>query len=146
MGLADLLDALDDGPVDLDLIAGRLRLTGPPGTRAELGPAIARHRALLIAHLGGRRTGHALAPCTTCNQVSMTAVKRGSWPACRMTPGCTGRHQPRPADLARLATAPRPPAQATPDRRPATKRLAGTWPCYPPIIGDTPMTTPSNNN
>lgn len=138
MGITDLLDALDNGPADLDLIGGRLRLTGPTGTRAELGPVIAEHRALLVAHLLGRRTGHALAPCTTCNQVSMTAVKRGTWPACRLTPGCNGRHQPRPADLARLTNAPRPPAQATPDRRPATRRLAGPWPTYPPITGEAP--------
>lgn len=38
--------------------------------------------------------GHVDAPCTVCGATSMIALKRDTWPTCRMTPGCTGRHTP----------------------------------------------------
>ena len=94
---------------------------------AELRDHIIAVRPLVITAILGRRTGHAFAACTHCGQLSMTrataerareiATKPSTqWPACRMTPGCEGRHVPSAVELDAVTqckhpTMSRPPAK-----------------------------------
>jgi hypothetical protein len=75
--------------------AGRLATDAPRGAITdEIAYAIRTHRDLIFAAVMGRRTGHALGPCTKCGEESMVNINRTTWPCCRMTPGCQGRHRP----------------------------------------------------
>ena len=84
----------------------------------------------------GAGTGHVLARCTTCRRPSLVAAlastgkNRKTWPTCRMTPGCDGRHQASVDQLETVEQIP-PPAQAKPPPRPDRRRLLGPvepWP------------------
>lgn len=142
MDLHQLLDHLDHHHVRLHVGAGRLHLIGPAriATDPEVGAAITEHKTLLMAHIIGTRTGHTIGFCTTCNAAVITHYRpSGKAPTCRLTPGCDGRHQPRPADVSRLAAigAPSAPKQAAPPRRPATKFLLGSRPPWPSTLDST---------
>ncbi len=85
---------------------------------------------MVCAILGRSSSGHALAPCNVCAEVTMTAAltptgkARGpaQWPRCRITPGCAGRHFARAVDLTRsIHRAPHP--QAAPPARRSKRRL-----------------------
>ena len=111
---------------------GRLRIDAPTGAvTPELAEAIKANRDTLVAAVIGRATGHALAPCTTCSEVSMvSAAPTGKWQACRMTPGCDGRHEPRRVDL-ELVTKRTQPKQAAPPRKTSKARKLGESIAYP---------------
>ena len=111
---------------------GRLRIDAPTGAvTPELAEAIKANRDTLVAAVIGRATGHALAPCTTCGDVSMVSIDRDDkGPACRMTPGCDGRHEPRAADLPAIKKVPRP-KQAAPPRNHGKARKLGESIAYP---------------
>jgi hypothetical protein len=111
--------------------------TKTPGTiDRDLAAGIRAHRELLAHVALGRRTGHALAPCSSCTEASMVAVStsdgkaRKTWPTCRMTPGCDGRHEPRPADLTTIDYVEQP-AQSQPPKKNSKKRFLGEWPAWP---------------
>jgi hypothetical protein len=112
--------------------SGRLRIDAPTGAvTPDLAAAIKANRDTLVAAVIGRATGHALAPCTTCGDVSMVSIDRdGKGPTCRMTPGCDGRHEPRAADLPAIKKVPRP-KQATPPRKTSKARKLGESVPYP---------------
>jgi hypothetical protein len=106
----------------LDVVASRLRVDAPTGAITDdVAARIRQHRDILIAAVIGRGTGHALAPCTACGRESMTNLANTTWPRCRLTPGCEGRHEPRPAELASITTRKRI-KQATPPPRPTKQR------------------------
>lgn len=97
--LIDTLDLLRRRGVTLSLVATddgvKLRTEGPAGAiKDDLAAAIRSHRSLLLWAALGERSGHTFAACTTCGEASMVAVDRGTWPRCRMTPTCEGRHIP----------------------------------------------------
>lgn len=137
MDLPELLDRLDDPTVELTHTThGELQLRAPKQILDDpaICEAITRHKPLLIAHLDGLRTGHPAGICDKCRAVSLTHYNpRGTHPKCRMTPGCPGRHRPRPADIQRCTTAGAPPAPKQPKPPPhqPRQRLCGTWPTYP---------------
>lgn len=131
----DVLDRLEDAGYRLDVTVrdDRLKLVthGPEGIAdPALAQAIRQHRDTLVNIVIARRTGHVPAPCSRCGEVTFTpflqpnGIRRSTWPTCRFTPGCPGRHQPRPCDLERTAAV-RPPRQADQPPTPSTKRLLG---------------------
>jgi hypothetical protein len=91
---------------------GRPRVTGSRQPPPHVQLVLRENRELLVAVALGRAgkadsggpahptTAHDLAPCTECGQARMVGVTTGRlkskspWPACGMTPGCTGRHVP----------------------------------------------------
>lgn len=146
MDLLDLLDALDEHGVTLQLTGATFAAEGPRSALDALSGDLRAHRDLLHAHLVGVATGHLLAFCETCNAPTITNVKtssgsvRETWPPCRHTPGCGGRnqhgtakarHRPRPADLDARQGCPSPPAAAKPPPRVPTSRLLGPRPPWP---------------
>ncbi len=94
--VTELLAALEQRGIHLTVDqAGRLSTDAPRGAITDdIAIAVRSHRDLIVAALIGRRTGHAFGRCTTCAEESMVAIDRTTWPRCRMTPGCQGRHQP----------------------------------------------------
>jgi hypothetical protein len=78
---------------------GRLVLDGPAGIISDdLAANVRAHRQLLAVTVAARRTGHVWCSCTGCGQpVLLNPGSHGGsghvWPTCRLTPGCTGRHQ-----------------------------------------------------
>lgn len=108
MNALDVLNELARRRVYAEVVARRgtgwaLVLDDPEGAVDDaLDAAIRDNRALVVAQLVGRGTGHALGPCSVCGELSMVATKRKGerYPRCRMTPRCQGRHIPpgaRPA-------------------------------------------------
>jgi len=95
-GVTQLIAHLEALGIQLDIdTEGRLVTSAPRGAiTADLADVIGTNRELIVAVVIGRRTGHAFGPCTTCAEESMVNLNRTTWPACRMTPGCKGRHQP----------------------------------------------------
>jgi hypothetical protein len=102
----------------------------------HLADAILEHRDTLLTILSG---GHAWSPCSSCGIGLLLPVRspgrkeRPSWPACRMTPHCTGTHAPHPEQIAAMVAAgiPAPAAQRRVAAR-SGRRLFGSWPLYPP--------------
>ena len=99
MTFMETLDLLRRRGVTLALVGTddgvRLRTDGPVGAiQAGLAAAIRGHRDLLVWAALGERSGHSFAACSKCGEPSMVAVGRDTWPQCRMTPGCDGRHIP----------------------------------------------------
>ena len=146
MDLRTLLALLDAHGAELALDGDRLKLTGPDDVvdSPTVGTTIRQHRDLLRAHLIGRVTGQLLAFCSSCGEPTMTAAftsdrkRRKTWPTCRVTHGCQGRHEPRDVDVEtwRAAGAPAPPKQAKPHPKVDDRVLLGprpTWP-YPPGV------------
>jgi hypothetical protein len=130
--MLDTLDRLDELSVTLAIANTddglRLVTSARPGIiDTDLRAAILEHRIMLINILIARATGHAPAPCTECGQITFTAIRspggkrRDGWPACRFTPGCEGRHEPRQRDIDRTKPRP-PPARPRPPRRPSKQR------------------------
>ncbi len=137
MDLLVLLDRLGDAHAELRIgPRGHVALYAPDHVRLDITirAAIRQHHSVLLAHIKGARTGHALGFCTICNAVSLTHYQPASkYPACRITPGCEGRHAIRNADLRRLtaAVAPARPKQTQPPTPAPTRRLLGPWPADP---------------
>lgn len=127
----DLLDELARLGATLTVVEGRLLVDGPAGAVTDdLANHIRANRALVFAAVLGRRSGHVLAPCTICRQVSAVHIDSDTWPTCRLTPGCNGRHEPRTRDLASVAPNKRPKQAPLPDR-PDRRRLLGPQIPYP---------------
>jgi hypothetical protein len=130
MDLLELLDHLDAEGVELSLVSTpegvRVRTRGRR-LDGNIAAAMTEHRIMVANTLIGRQTGHAPAPCSTCGAVSFVAVRgpngqrRNTWPQCRMTPGCAGRHEPRPIDGERTRRV-SPPAQAALPRKRSKQR------------------------
>ena len=147
MNLLDTLDLLDVRGVTLRLDGHRIKAAGPPDAIDALSDDLRQHRDLLHAHVLGVASGHLLAFCDECGEATITAVKDSSgrprsshdeddgyydrWPHCRMTPGCSGRHHPRPADLAARANCPAPPSTPRPPAKVDKRRLLGPRPPWP---------------
>lgn len=147
-GLLDLLDQLDARHVELRLVAGTgpgplLQTDSPRGAiTGDVAAALTEHRDMVVAVLLGRMTGHTPGPCTVCGEISMVAIlqpngkPRNIWPTCRFSSLCTrpgessGRHVPRPADVARTAAI-APPAQAKPPPKAPKQRRLGARPSWP---------------
>lgn len=159
MGPLELLDQLDR----LNVAAAHTRRDGatelslsiPPDVDVvDLRPWIVEHRGMILATLAGRDTGHAMAACTVCGELTLVAafeprsrihedliragrrkpspaVPRELWPACRMTPLCSGRHVPRREDTDRVLRQP-PPTQSMPPAHVPKIRLLGQRPSWPP--------------
>lgn len=146
MDLLVLLDRLDDAHAELRIgPGGNVALYAPDHIRLDITirAAIRQHHSALLAHIKGARTGHALGFCTVCNAVSLTHYQPASkYPACRITPGCEGRHAIRDPDVVRLAAAAAParPKQTKPPTTATSRRLLGPWPADP---WARPSTTPS---
>ena len=133
----ELLDHLDELGITIttsvDNQVTRLVVDAPrDAITPELADDIRHHRDLIVATVIGRRTGYALAPCTSCGGLSMVQVARNKrpktksspWPTCRTTPRCGGHHVPRYADTARVADRPNI-AEASPPPRAGKARLLG---------------------
>jgi hypothetical protein len=139
--ILQILDQLDQLGVDLQLLPGtgpgpRLRANSPAPLPADISAAVRTNRTLITNTLIGRITGHAPAPCDHCGRVSFVPIctsggrPRSSWPTCRLTPGCAGRHVARDVDIARTnPTA--PPTQAPQPPNAGKKVLLGPWPPWP---------------
>jgi hypothetical protein len=128
MDLLDILDALDERGANFTLTGGRLKYAGP----ADLAEHVARWRDHLVCHRSGAPGGHAFAFCTVCREATMVHIDRKPI-ACRMTPGCTGEHIVRPADLERIKALDHRPAPKgfKPPARPPKSRLLGDMPPFP---------------
>lgn len=136
MDLHELLDHLDASGARLTESEHRLALDGPSSVRADLSvlAVIGANRDLLLAHVLGARTGHALGRCTECGAMSLTHYRPASkYPPCRLTPACPGRHEPRPVDVAQLTArrAPARPKVGGESENPPTNRLLGPRPAWP---------------
>ena len=93
MNALQLLEVLAGLDVRLAVDAGRLTVDAPAGAMTpELVAELRSHRDIVVAALRGAVTGHTLAACDTCGEVSMIQTRPKKWPACRMTPGCAGHH------------------------------------------------------
>ena len=114
VSVLDLITELKRRGVYLDVVATddgvRLQTDAPPGAvTPELAEGVRTHRNPLVAIILGRRTGHLPAPCSKCGEISMVSTTtpagrpRSTWPPCRLTPGCDGRHRPL-ADRKRAAS------------------------------------------
>ena len=132
MSALDVLDRLAAVGAVVFVANGRLRVDAPTGAvTPELADEIKANRDTVLAAIHGRSTGHALAPCTSCSEVSMVNIDRsGKGPACRMTPGCDGRHEPRPIDLPTIKRVPRPKQAAPPPNQGKARKL-GPDAAYP---------------
>jgi hypothetical protein len=107
----DVLDALDRLHIVMsyDRGADRLHLSarGADPIPRALSAAARTHRVWLAMIVLGRASGHALAACDRCGELSMVAVREASggrrrtWPRCRRSSTCAGRHVPRPSDVER---------------------------------------------
>lgn len=132
VNVLELLDSLAAAEVGLAVHrGGRLVTDAPNGViTAELALAISHHRDLVIAIIRARSTGHAPGVCDACGEVSLVNIwdgdgrPRSTWPTCRLTPGCHGRHVPRPCDAERTARV-APPKQARPPRKQSHAILLG---------------------
>lgn len=142
MDLHHLVDHLDQHGARLRVRDGRLILTAPPHVAGDpdIVAAITANKVLLIAHVRGVATGHTLGFCTVCDAAVTTHYRpAGKHPKCRLRPGCSGRHEPRPVDVERLSAicAPAAPKQPPAPRKPPTKFLLGPRPPWPANTGST---------
>jgi hypothetical protein len=98
----ELLNALRARGVELALCQhGELVLIGGASLSAAGLELVEEHRAMLVATVLGRLTGHAPGACSSCGAVAMVCLTNSSgtarwqpsvgWPRCRLTPRCTGR-------------------------------------------------------
>lgn len=117
--------------VTLRVVGGRLGVRGPGPAIAAKADTITRFRDVIVAHLDGAASGHALGWCTRCGEPSLVHYRHKTWPRCRMTPGCAtadppGRHIPDAHDIASLRAAGAPPAPTipAPPRRHSKQRTA----------------------
>lgn len=146
--MLELLDALAAAGVQLDVWPGqRLVTDAPTGTITEdLAQSIRTHRDMLVAIMVGRSTGHAPGVCTACGEISLVSIRtsadktRVTWPTCRLTPRCTGRHIPRGCD-SELTDRVAPPPQAKPPKKRPKAILLGPkqpWPLHLTTRPETP--------
>jgi hypothetical protein len=135
----ELLATLRGLGVRARVVDGRLQTIGLGGAIPDdVAADLRAQKALIVAVLLGRSSGHVWARCTACGAGTMTTAlaphrkARTSWPPCRMTPRCEGRHQPTEAQLGDLpADIPAPRPQAPAPARPPKSRLLGPsakWP------------------
>ncbi len=125
MNTLELLDRLQVLGAHVAIAGERVHVDAPAGALDDtLRTALRDHKVLIRAVLIGRGTGHALSPCSACGELSMVNVARPTMPTCRLTPGCEGRHQPRPADVPGITNR-GVPKQAAPPRRTSKSRLLG---------------------
>lgn len=95
MNPLDVLDDLARLGARLGVADGRLTIDAPAGAvTAEHLDAVRLDRELVVAVVLGWRTGHRLIPCNICGHASMVNLNAETWPTCRLTPGCGGRHAP----------------------------------------------------
>lgn len=135
----DVLDDLTAAGFTVTLEAGKVVITGTAsGDLRGLLEVARNQRDVIVARLLGAQIGHPWARCTACGEGSLVAAvtskgqPRSTWPRCRMTPACEGRHVPHDDDVA-LAVSRRlsPPPQAQAPPQADTARLLGPVPRWP---------------
>ena len=135
MRLHEALKELRAAGASVTVSGSQVRVVAPRGALdGALVATLRRWRQLLVARHAGLWTGHVLGWCSKCDEPSMVNYRSRTWPTCRITPRCDGRHVPDEADLAEPAAkaAPGPQRLGAMPRKPRREPLIASL-HYPPI-------------